>query len=135
MSSTRKNNINSYERKARAAITKKIDDEAAGDIADVHKRFDKGIARYRKRLEDCMASLNTNKTRKSSSSSTNHSNVSKCEAIIKIIATLEKEKLHQLQELEEQKAYIINKQVKQELKELHTALKMRNFAKSLKSKL
>ena len=131
--STRKANINSYERKARAEITKEIDAEVAGDIADVHERFDKGIARYRKRLDDCMASLNTNKARKSSSSSANHSNVSKCEAIITKIATLEKEKLHKLKELEKHKAEIINNQVKQELKELHNALRIHNFTKLLKS--
>jgi tRNA nucleotidyltransferase/poly(A) polymerase len=133
--STRKANINSYERKARAEITKEIDAEAAGAIADVHERFDKGIARYRKRLDDCKAFLKTNKTRKNSSFtkriSSFSSNVSKCQAMITKIATLEREKLDQLQELEERKAYLINKQVKQELNELHSKLKMRNFAKSL----
>ena len=133
--STRKANINSYERKARAEITKEIDAEAAGAIANVHERFDKGITRYRKQLDDCKAFLKTNKTRKNSSFtkrlSSFRSNVSKCQAMITKIATLEREKLDQLQELEERKAYLINKQVKQELNELHSKLKMRNFAKSL----
>jgi len=134
--STRKANINSYERKARAEITKEIDAEAAGAIANVHERFDKGITRYRKRLDDCKAFLKANKTRKNSSSFTKRlssfrSNVSKCQAMITKIATLEREKLDQLQELEERKVYLINKQVKQELNELHSKLKMRNFAKSL----
>ena len=137
--STRKANINSYERKARAAITKEIDAEAAKNIANVHERFDKGITRYRKRLDDCKAFLKTSKTRKNSSFtkrlSSFRSNVSKCHAMIAKIATLEQEKLAQLQELEERKAYIINKQVKQELNELHSKLKMRNFAKSLTSRL
>lgn len=140
MSSTRKNNINSYERKARAEITKEVEAEVAGDIAHVHERFDKGITRYRKRLDECKASLKPSKTRKNSSSFTNRlssfrSNVSKCQAMIKKIASLEQERLGQLKELEEWKAYTIDKRLKQELRELHSTLKMRNFAKSLHRQL
>ena len=124
MSSSRKNSIQS-----------KVEAEFANEIARIHTRFDKGITRYRKRLDECKAFLKTNKTRKNSSSFTNRlssfrSNVSKCQAMITKIAELEEERLDKLAEQE----YLINRKVKEELQKYHRNLKMQNFGKSLQSR-
>jgi hypothetical protein len=124
MSSSRKNSIQS-----------KVEAEFANEIARIHTRFDKGITRYRKRLDECKAFLKSNKTRKNSSSFTNRlssfrSNVSKCQAMITKIAELEEERLDKLAEQE----YLINRKVKAELQKYHMNVKMQNFGKSLQSR-
>ena len=131
MSSSRKNNNHSYERKIRG----KVEAEFANAIANVHERFDKGITRYRKKLDKCKAFLKSNKTRKNSSSFTNRlssfrSNVSECQTMIAKIAELEEERLDKLAEQE----YLINRKVEAELQKYHTGVKMQKFGKSLQSR-
>ena len=131
MSSSRKNNNHSYERKIRG----KVEATFAKAIANVHERFDKGITRYRKKLDKCKAFLKSNKTRKNSSSFTNRlssfrSNVSECQTMIAKIAELEEERLDKLAEQE----YLINRKVEAELQKYHTGVKMQKFGKSLQSR-
>ena len=124
MSSSRKNNIHSYERKIRGNVEATF----ATAIDNIHTRFDNGITRYRKRLDECKASLKANKTRKNSSSF--RSNNSECHAIIAKIAELEEERLDKLAEQE----YLINRRMKAELQKYHMNVKMQNFGKSLQSR-
>ena len=131
MSSSRKNNNHSYERKIRG----KVEATFAKAIANVHERFDKGITRYRKKLDKCKAFLKSNKTRKNSSSFTNRlssfrSNVSECQTMIAKIAELEEERLDKLAEQE----YLINRKVEAELQKYHTGVKMQKFGKSFQSR-
>lgn len=131
MSSSRKNNIHSYERKIRG----KVEANFANEIDKIRTRYDKGITRYRERLAACKASLKSNKTRKNSSSFTNRlssfrSNVSKCQAIITKITELEEEQLDKLQGQE----YLMNRRVEAELRKYHMAVKMQKFGKSLQSR-
>jgi hypothetical protein len=100
----------------------------ANAIAKIHTRFDKGITRYRKKLDKCKAFLKSNKTRKNSSSFL--SNDSECHAIIAKIAELEEERLDKLAEQE----YLINRKVKAELQKYHMNVKMQKFGKSLQSR-
>ena len=131
MSSSRKNNNHSYERKIRG----KVEATFAKAIANAHERFDKGITRYRKKLDKCKAFLKSNKTRKNSSSFTNRlssfrSNVSECQTMIAKIAELEEERLDKLKEQE----YLINKRMEEELQKHYRKLKMQNFGNSLQSR-
>lgn len=131
MSSSRKNNIQSYER----SIKEKVEAEFANEIDEIHTRYDKGLTRYQKRLAACKASLKSNKTRKNSSSFTNRlssfrSNVSKCQAIITKITELEEERLDKLQEQE----YLMNRRMEAELRKYHMGVKMQTFGKSLQSR-
>jgi len=124
MSSSRKNSTHSYERKIRG----NVEAEFANAIANVHERFDKGITRYRKKLDKCKAFLKSNKTRKNSSSFL--SNNSECHAIIAKIAELEDERRDKLAE----QKYLINRRMKAELQKYHMNVKMQNFGKSLQSR-
>ena len=131
MSSSRKNNIQSYER----GIKEKVDAEFANEIDEIHTKYAKGFTRYQKQLATCKASLKSNKTRKNSSSFTNRlssfrSNVRNCQAIITKIAELEEKWLDKLQEQE----YLMNRRVKAELQKYHMGVKMQTFGKSLQSR-
>jgi hypothetical protein len=139
MSSSRKNNINAYEKEIRPKIIRDIESQVEKMREDIHTRFDKGITRHRKRLDDCKASLNYTKTRKNASSFTNRlssfrANISRCQEMIEKIRTLEQKRLAELQELEEDVAEEIEKRVRTQLKELRNVFKRRNFLKYLQSK-